>query len=444
MPRRERPLDDGDGPLVEFAAALRQLRRKAGNPPYRALADQAHYSISTLSSAASGQRLPTLAVTLAYVRACAGDTEEWRERWREAAEQLGEGEPGPGAGPAPPYAGLRSFRERDSAWFFGRERLLEELAGRLERQRFVVVIGASGSGKSSLLRAGLVPRLKEAAGTTVVVLTPGARPLEECAVRLGALAGLPPGALYEELRRDPANLGRVVRQITSRPTPGGDGRDGGDGDDGRDGDDGGRRELVLVVDQFEESFTLCQDTVERSRFVEALVSAASDSGGRCRVALGTRADFYAHCTHHAPLVEAMRDAQVPVGPMSLDELRRAVLRPARRAGLSVEGALLATLVAQAHGQAGVLPLLSHALLQTWRRRRGNALTLEAFETAGGLEGALARTAEEFYQGLDPGRRRLARQVFVRLTALGDGTEDTRRPARLQELRGLAAPSGEGG
>ncbi|MFM9553920.1 XRE family transcriptional regulator [Streptomyces caniscabiei] len=449
MPRRERPLDGGDGPLVEFAAGLRQLRRKAGNPPYRELADQAHYSISTLSSAASGQRLPTLAVTLAYVRACAGDTEEWRERWREAAELLGEGEPGPGAeaGPAPPYAGLRSFRERDSAWFFGRERLLEELAGRLERQRFVVVIGASGSGKSSLLRAGLVPRLRETAGTTVVVLTPGARPLEECAIRLGALAGLPPGALYGELRQDPANLGRVVRQITSRPTPGGDGWDGRDGQGGRaygDGGDGGRRELVLVVDQFEESFTLCQDTAERSRFVEALVSAASDSGGRCRVALGTRADFYAHCTHHAPLVEAMRDAQVPVGPMSLDELRRAVLRPARRAGLSVEGALLATLVAQAHGQAGVLPLLSHALLQTWRRRRGNALTLEAFETAGGLEGALARTAEEFYQELDPGRRRLARQVFVRLTALGDGTEDTRRPARLQELQGLAAPSGEGG
>ncbi|MDX2697342.1 helix-turn-helix domain-containing protein, partial [Streptomyces ipomoeae] len=88
MPRRERPLDAGDGPLVEFAAGLRQLRRKAGNPPYRRLAEQAHYSISTLSSAASGQRLPTLAVTLAYVRACDGDAEEWRERWREAAELL--------------------------------------------------------------------------------------------------------------------------------------------------------------------------------------------------------------------------------------------------------------------------------------------------------------------------------------------------------------------
>jgi WD40 repeat protein len=423
MPRRERPLDDGDGPLVEFAAGLRQLRRKAGNPPYRRLAEQAHYSISTLSSAASGQRLPTLAVTLAYVRACDGDAEEWRERWREAAELLGEECPEPGsgaeAGTAPPYAGLRSFREQDSEWFFGRERLLEELTGRLERQRFVVVIGASGSGKSSLLRAGLVPRLR-AGGTAVVVLTPGARPLEECAVRLGAMAGLTPGALYEELREDPSNLGRVVRQITARSLP-------------SSADDG---ELVLVVDQFEETFTLCQDAAERDRFIEALVSAASDGGGRCRIALGARADFYAHCTHHASLVEAMRDAQVPVGPMGLDELRRAVVRPAQRAGLTIEGALLATLIAQAHGQAGVLPLLSHALLQTWRRRRGNALTLDAFEAAGGLEGALARTAEEFYQGVDAGRQRLARQVFVRLTALGDGTEDTRRPARLEELDGL--------
>ncbi|GAA2629840.1 XRE family transcriptional regulator [Streptomyces vastus] len=421
MPRRERPLEAGDGPLLELAAGLRQLRQKAGNPPYRKLAERAHYSISTLSSAASGQRLPTLAVTLAYVRVCDGDVGEWERRWREAAEQLGEGDPALGpaedqeSGAPPPYAGLRSFREQDAEWFFGRERLVEELAERLERQRFVVVIGASGSGKSSLLRAGLVPRLRPLA--TTVVLTPGPRPLEECAVRLGALAGVTPGGLYEELREDPANLGRVVRQVAARSGAG----------------DGG---LVLVVDQFEEAFTLCPDDAERDRFIEALVTAASAEAGRCRVAVGVRADFYAHCTHHPLLVEAMRDTQVPVGPMSLEELRRAVVKPAQQAGLTVEGTLLASLTAQAHGQAGVLPLLSHALLQTWRRRRGNALTLGAFDAAGGLEGGLARTAEEFYQRLDTEQRKLARGVFMRLTALGEGTEDTRRPARLEELDGL--------
>ncbi|MGI5430422.1 XRE family transcriptional regulator [Streptomyces sp. CA-179760] len=418
MPRGERPLEAGDGPLLEFAAGLRRLRQKAGNPPYRTLAEQAHYSISTLSSAASGQRLPTLAVTLAYVRACDGDAREWERHWREVAERLGEKEAGPEqSGVAPPYAGLRPFREQDAAWFFGREQLVDDLAGRLERQRFLVVTGASGSGKSSLLRAGLVPRLRSAA-TSVVVLTPGPRPLEECAVRLGGPAGVAPGGLYGELREDPENLGRVVRQISARSATG-------------DGD------VVLVVDQFEETFTLCRDAAERDRFVESLIAAASAETARCRVVLGVRADFYAHCTRNALLVAAMRDAQVPVGPMSLDELRRAVVQPARRSGLTIEGALLATLTAQAHGQTGVLPLLSHALLQTWRRRRGNALTLEAFEAAGGLEGALARTAEEFYQQLDAGQRELARSVFVRLTALGEGTEDTRRPARRAELDGLA-------
>ncbi|MES4902006.1 MULTISPECIES: XRE family transcriptional regulator [unclassified Streptomyces] len=424
MPRRERPLEPGDGPLVEFAAGLRQLRQKAGNPPYRKLAEQAHYSISTLSSAASGQRLPTLAVTLAYVRACEGDVGEWEQRWREAAERLGEGpsalDPAEESDSASPYAGLRSFREQDAEWFFGREQLVDELTGRLERQRFVVVIGASGSGKSSLLRAGLVPRLADAA--TTVVLTPGPRPLEECAVRLGALAGVMPGGLYEELKEDPENLGRMVRQITA-------------------GADGAAGDVVLVVDQFEEAFTLCRDDFERDCFIESLVAAASAEAGRCRVVLGVRADFYPYCTHNAPLVEAMRDAQVPVGPMSLDELRRAVVKPAHRAGLSVEGALLATLTAQAHAQPGMLPLLSHALLQTWRRRRGNALTLEAFERAGGLEGALVRTAEDFYRRLDGEHRKLARRVFVRLTALGDGTQDTGRPARLEELEGLAGAGG---
>lgn len=424
MPRRERPLESGDGLLLEFAAGLRQLRQKAGNPTYRRLAEQAHYSISTLSSAASGQRLPTLAVTLAYVRACEGDLEEWEQRWREAAERLGEGPsalgPGEESDADSPYAGLRSFREQDAEWFFGREQLVDELAGRLERQRFVAVIGASGSGKSSLLRAGLVPRLEGTA--TTVVLTPGPRPLEECAVRLGGLAGVTPGGLYEELKDAPENLGRAVRQITVRS-------------DAAGGD------VVLVVDQFEEAFTLCRDDFERDRFIEALVTAASAEGARCRVVLGVRADFYTYCTHNAPLVEAMRDAQVPVGPMGLDELRRAVVKPAHRAGLTVEGALLATLTAQAHAQPGMLPLLSHALLQTWRRRRGNALTLDAFEAAGGLEGALVRTAEDFFRQLSGEQRKLARRVFVRLTALGEGTQDTRRPARLEELEGLAEADG---
>ncbi|MEU9337041.1 XRE family transcriptional regulator [Streptomyces sp. NPDC048290] len=316
----------------------------------------------------------------------------------------------------PPYVGLTAFQSRDAERFFGRERLVTEMAERLRRQRFMAVVGASGSGKSSLLRAGLAPVL--AGDATVVVFTPGSHPTEECAVRLGGLAGVTPGALKSELAADAGNLARVVRQISARPE--------------HDG-----REVVLVVDQFEEIFTLCGDDAERHRFISSLVTATAAGEGTCRVVLGVRADFYAHCTSHPQLVEAMRDAQVPVGPMSVEELRQVVTGPAHSAGLTVQGALLATLTAQAHGQAGVLPMLSHALLETWRRRRGNALTLEAFQASGGLEGSLARTAESFYQGLDEPRRELTRQVFLRLTALGDGTEDTRRPARLAEFEGLS-------
>ncbi|MEU3937985.1 WD40 repeat domain-containing protein [Streptomyces sp. NPDC029044] len=333
----------------------------------------------------------------------------------ELGERTADADPVEARGGAP-YLGLAAFQTRDAQWFFGRERLVAELMERLDRQRFVVVSGASGSGKSSLLRAGLTHRLITA--MPVIVFTPGARPLEECAVQLGALAGVTPGGLYAELASEPQNLGRVVRQIAAREGEG-------------DGD------VVLVVDQFEEVFTLCRDDAERDGFITALVTAASAVGSRCRIVLGVRADFFAHCTRHALLVEAMRDGQMPVGPMTLEELRQAVVQPAQRAGLTVQGSLLAALTAQAHRQASVLPLLSHALLQTWRRRRGNALTLEAFNATGGLEGALARTAEEFYQGLDAKQRELAREMFVRLAALGEDTQDTRRPAQRRELEGLA-------
>ncbi|WP_173261541.1 nSTAND1 domain-containing NTPase [Streptomyces pacificus] len=420
MPRRETPLGGGGGPLLEFAAGLRQLRRSAGSPPYRKLAERAHYSISTLSSAASGLRLPTLEVTLAYVSACGGNPGEWERRWRDTAGRLDGQRPGPGTAhdtqAPPPYAGLRPYREQDAQWFFGREQLVADLVGRLARQRFVMLLGASGSGKSSLLRAGLAPALRPSAAP--VLLTPGPRPLEECAVRLGALAALAPGGLYRELRRDPEDLGRSLRLASARS-----GRPGGPS--------------VLIVDQFEEVFTLCQDDHERDRFIEALVAAAGLPGG-CRVVLGVRADFYAHCTRNAALVEAMREAQVPLGPMSLDELRRAVVQPAQRAGLTVEGALLATLTAQAHGRSGVLPLLSHALLETWHRRRGNLLTLAGLEAVGGIEGALVKSAEAFYTALDAEQQSAARRLMLRLTAPGVGTEDTKRRMDHRELEGDAA------
>ena len=407
MARRQRPLQDGDTALLRFARDLRALREKAGNPPYRELGRRAHFSAASLSDAAGGRKLPTLAVTLAYVRACDGDVREWESRWRELAAEPGAASAGETAGPSP-YIGLAAFQTEDAGRFFGRDRLVAELGTALSRRRLIGLFGASGAGKSSLVRAGLMAGVEPA-----VLFTPGAHPLEECAIALATPAGTTPATLGAEFGNDPRGLHLAVRQAMA-----------GYPDD---------RDLLIVVDQFEEVFTLCADPAERDRFVGLLVTAARSPDSRCRVVLSVRADFYGHCTANPDLVEALRDAQLAVPPMTGDELRQAVVGPSGRAGCTVESALVTRLIADATGQSGVLPLLSHALLETWRRRRGNALTLAGYDAAGGIDGAIARTAEQAYAALDADQRRLARQLFLRLTALGEGTEDTKRRIRRDEL-----------
>lgn len=414
MSRREQPLEQGGGVLAQFAGALRLLRDKAGGPTYRELGHRAHYSASTLSDAASGKKFPTLAVTLGYVRACGGDAADWEQRWRVAAaaltatsERLADARDG---GPQSPYVGLAAFQADDADRFFGRERLVERLVGRLAQRRFLAVFGPSGSGKSSLLRAGLLPRLREGQ-VRDVLFTPGPHPLEECAVRLAALIGTTAGQLHADLRAEPRNLLRAVRQIL--------------------GDEPG--ELILVVDQFEEIFTLCADRDERVEFLDALLLAATDDGSRCRVVVGMRADFYSHCADHPILATALSDAQVLVGPLTTAELRDVVVKPAARKDCTVEGALVAHLVAECDGRAGILPLLSHALFETWRRRSGNRLSLSGYQATGGISGALARTADEQYAAMGPDEKYQTEQLFLRLTAVGDGTEDTKRRIRRDEL-----------
>ncbi|MEV6715801.1 hypothetical protein AB0M48_27610 [Lentzea sp. NPDC051208] len=400
MPRPEKTLETAEGELADFAADLRKLREKAGKPGYRELAKRAHYAATTLSEAAAGRKLPTLAVTLAYVEACEGDREEWERRWHEVAtETAAQNSPKPDD--RSPYMGLAAFQRDDSQWFFGRERLVADLRARLRERRCVVVSGASGSGKSSLLRAGLVPHFDGSA----VAFTPGAHPFEECAARLAP--DLSPNAVHDELRADPRALHRLALKIA------------GDGP-----------ELLLVVDQFEEVFTLVEDRAERSRFITALLTAAHADNSRVRVVLGLRADFFSRCLDHPELVEVLNDAQLVVGPMTTEELRQAICEPAAKAGCAVEGALLATLVAEGRS---VLPLVSHALLETWHRRRGTMLTLTGYQAAGGINGALTQTAETFYSTLDHERQRQAKTLFLRLTALGEGTEDTKQRVPRSDL-----------
>ncbi|MCE6995061.1 XRE family transcriptional regulator [Saccharothrix sp. S26] len=388
MPRLERPLVEEDTPVRKFAGDLRRLRRDAGLPSYRELGRLANYSPAALSEAVAGRRLPSLAVTKAFVRACGGDVEEWTARWRELAAD------GPDRGDAP-YVGLAAYQVADADRFFGREAEVGRLLTLVRERPFVGVFGASGAGKSSLLRAGLAARW----GAHLIV-TPGSDPITELAAALAD--GRSAVEVRAELAADPEHLRVLLR---------------------RSADD-----LLLVVDQFEEVFTLCEET-DRRWLVRALTHAA----GAARVVIGVRADFYGHCARHPELLEALHLSQALVGPMNAEQLRRAVVEPAARRGASLENALVARLIADVAAQPGALPLASHVLVETWRRRRGAVLTLAGYEDAGGVEHALARTAEQVYDALPEHEKPVARQVFQRLVAPGDGTEDTRRRAARAEL-----------
>lgn len=429
MPRSEGVLQGDHPDVVQFARDLRQLRAAAGGAPYRQMATRAHYSAAALSQAANGRTLPSLSVTRAYVLACDGDVAEWESRWRRLAAQLadcttpdGDTERSQDA----PYVGLRSFQAADADRFFGRDRVLTDLVARVRRSRLVVVFGASGAGKSSLLRAGLIALadttgLDAAGSTPTLVLTPGPHPIEECAVQVAAWSGRSVAALRTEFREYPENLHLRIRQALVERRSQGD--------------------LLLVVDQFEEVFTLCQDPAERDAFLASLSAAVDADTARTRVVLGVRADFLAQCTDYPLLVRAVNDAAVVVGPMSADELRLAITEPARGNGLTVETALVARLVADAVAQPAALPLVSHALLATWERRRGNTLSLDGYESVGGIRDAVARTAEEQYQALSADEQCLAKQLFLRLVAIGDATAgqatpDTRRRIRPGEMTGL--------
>lgn len=414
MPRRERALDGSDEELNGFAADLRKLRQDAGGSPYRKLSAVAHYSAATLSEAAAGRKLPSLPVTLAYVRACGGEAEEWTARWRALAARLTDGpaERVDGEHDRAPYVGLGAFRVEDASRFFGRDRVIDEIGHKLEHNRFVGVFGSSGSGKSSILRAGLVARTR-AAGTPVILFNPGPQPLQECAVQLAALLHDSSIAVLAELTADPAALSLRTRQAMVHCSAGTD--------------------LLVVVDQFEEVFTLCADEDERTHFVEALVQAVRDPGGRARVVLGVLADFLGHCGRYPGLVEALSDAQLLLGPPAPEELHQAIVEPAAMAGCVVEKALVARLLSDVASQEAALPLLSHALLQTWRRRQGTTLTLAGYEAIGGIAHAIAHTAEEMYLLLDPQQATATRHLLLRLVAPGDGTADTKRRIGRSEL-----------
>jgi len=416
--------------FTTFGDLLKYLRRRTGLTQ-RELSIAVGYSDTQISRLEQNERMPDLAtLTARFLPALhIEDQPEAARRLLELAATVRR-EDAPAVG-LPPYKGLRYFDEADAELFFGREpltsKLLERLNERLESdQRFLAIVGASGSGKSSVVRAGLVPALhwqQPASGWPVVILTPTAHPLEALASILirETRQSLPVRKFVDELVRNPQALQESLQRMAQAA---------------------GAAHVILIVDQFEELFTLCRGDAEQSTFVENLCTAAFQPGGAAMIVIVLRADFYAYCAHFNSLRQAISQHQEYIGPMTTEELRCAIEEPARRGHWEVEPGLVDLLlhdvgaIAGHTAEPGALPLLSHALLATWQRRRGRTMTLSGYTASGSVGGAIAETAEAVFNDLlELKQREVARQIFLRLTELGgeSSTADTRRRVSLDEL-----------
>jgi len=289
-----------------------------------------------------------------------------------------------------PFKGLAFFDRADAEYFCGRERLVSDLVARLVESTLVGILGPSGIGKSSLLRAGVLPALTAgvlpgSAAWRQLLLRPGEHP---CVELESALDGEPPARAFGQLR------------------PG--------------------ERIVVAVDQLEELLTVCRFEEERAAFLEQLVDAARDRERRALVVVSLRADFYGRLASYPAFAELLSASHVLVGPMDRGELARAIEQPAARAGLEVEPTLVDALVADVAGEPGGLPLLSTTLLELWRTRDGRALGYERYRASGGVRGAVARLAEAAYTQLDEDERRIARGVMLRLAGGEEGALVRRR------------------
>ena len=381
----------------DLAGALTVLRERQGMT-VRDVAHAAGLPVATVGGYLSGRHLPPLATVGQFTRVLTslGVGSDDLPAWVAAVNRLRRA-PGRRSTATPaPYRGLAAYQREDAALFFGREVLTDTLVARVTGNppTPLVVIGSSGSGKSSVLRAGLAARLGER-GVPVVVITPGAHPL----------------ATLEQVR-----------------------------DTGGPGD-----RTVLVVDQFEEVFASERTPAETLIFLDRLDAIHRDGAV---VVIGLRADFFDRALELDLLAHWLGENQVLVGPLTLEALRRVVVEPARAVGIEVEDALLDVLLSDATTGSpsptgagldpGVLPLLSHALYVTWLTSSGRRLTLAHYREAGGLAGAIAKTAEEVYESLTEAQRGAARRTLLRLVRVRDGAPDTRRPADRAEFTAQAS------
>ena len=331
-----------------------------------------------------------------------------------------------------PYKGLLAFTEADARLFHGREALTGKLLAALDipagQPGFLALVGPSGSGKSSLINAGLLPALRNGAipGSEkwfVIDMVPGSHPFEELEAALLRVAVDPPATLLDHLQDSERGLLHCVRQVLPA------------GDDGH---------LLLIIDQFEELFTLVPNRQTTALFLDALTTAIIDPHSPLRVIVTLRADFYDRPLLYPVLSELMRARTEVVVPLGADELARTIERPAAMAGVRVEPELVAALVADMTEQAGALPLLQYTLSELFESRIDDRLTLDAYRKLGGIGGALAQRADAVYEALDAPGQAAARALFSRLVTLGEGVEDTRRRVLRAELEALGIRNHESG
>jgi WD40 repeat protein len=381
---------------AEFGRALQALRDRSGLT-IRDVARLADGPVSSIGDYFSGRHLPQDRDLLARILGACGEHDPARiTRWKLALARVRRS---PRRRDAAPYRGLAPFEAADAEWFFGREDVTAVLWSRATDPPGLplLLMGPSGAGKSSVLRAGLVPRL--------------------------AARGGEPVAVYDLTVTGVAELAGALRALTA--------------DSGRPPRAHGGRQAV-IVDQFEVIFTLCDDEEERSELIRGLCELALHD----LVVLVLRADFYDQAIRYPGLRQALQDRHVVLGPMTADQVRSAVVEPARLAQANVDEGLVALLLAdlapasgggEAAYEPGALPLLSHTMLATWQHSRGELLTVADYLASGGIRDALTRTAERAYEGLTDDQRALARELFLRLVHVADETAPSRASMAIGDL-----------
>ncbi len=329
-----------------------------------------------------------------------------------------------------PYRGLFAFREEDAPVFFGRETFTEQLVSTVRRKQLVAVMGASGSGKSSVVFAGLIPRLREEGNWLILSMRPIDRPFRSLAAAL--MPHLEPN-LSETDRLVEVNklagafaegvlgLSEVIERIRHKNAE--------------------ISQVLLVVDQFEELYTLGGDAAERQKWLDGLLMAIKSTSS-LTIVLTLRADFLGHALSYRPLADGLQNADVKLGPMNREELQRAIAQPAAKVGMLIEEGLTDRILDAVAGEPGNLPLLEFALTLLWEKPRNGRLTHAAYKEIGGVESALALHAQQVYDKLKPQEQRVAQRIFLELTQPATvATVDTRRQVLKQDLLqiGLFAP-----